>query len=436
MSNSRNQIILSLGVVLVAVVVVFFVTRSGDAAPAQETAEGHDHSAMASAGGERQPVVLSREASDLIGVTFVTVERGELPATVRAVGTVAYDETRLASVTPKIEGWVERLRIDFTGAPVKAGQPLMDVYSPALVTAQEELILAARLVRDAPEGRALSNGEELLASARRRLAYWDISEEEIRRIEESGEPTKTLTLRSPATGIVVEKNVVEGDRIGPGMTVYRIADLSRVWMEAEIFEKDLARVAEGQSAMVTFEAYPGRDFPGRVTYVHPTVSVQSRTARVRVELANRDGVLKPGMYANIELQALPGPPTLLLPRSAIIQTGERVLVFVRAPDGALVPHEVETGRTAGRMIEILSGVEEGERVVSSAAFLVDAESNLGTMTSADSGDAVEEMDHSGHVMPDTGAMESPQGMDSSEMTPDAGDSMDHSGHAMPADTVR
>jgi Cu(I)/Ag(I) efflux system membrane fusion protein len=399
MSSTRNQMVLSVGLVVVAAVVVFFVTRSGDAAPAQQMAEGHDHSAMTAGGGERQPVVLSREASDLIGVTFATVERGELPAKVQAVGTVAYDETRLASVTPKIDGWVEHLEVDFTGAPVRAGQPLMDVYSPALVTAQEELILAARLVRDAPPGRALGNAEELLTSARRRLAYWDIPEEEIRRIEESGEPSKTLTLRSPATGIVVEKNVVEGDRIGPGTTVYRIADLSRVWVEAEVFEKDLARVAEGQDAMVTFEAYPGRDFPGRVTYVHPTVSVQSRTARVRLELANPDGALKPGMYADIELQALPSPPTLLLPRSAVIQTGERALVFVLAPDGALVPHEVETGRTAGRAIEILAGVEVSERVVSSAAFLVDAESNLGTMTAADRGDDMEEMDHSGHTMP-------------------------------------
>lgn len=397
--SSRNQILLSVFVVVAAAAVVFFVSRSGEAGPAEQSTEGHDHSAMVAGGGERQPVVLTSAASDLIGVTFATVERGELPATVRAVGTVAYDETRLASVTPKIAGWVERLYVDFTGAPVRAGQPLMDVYSPALVTAQEELILAARLAADAPEGRATENALELLASSRRRLAYWDISEEEIRRIEKSGEPSKTLTLHSPASGIVVGKNVVEGDRIGPGMTVYRIADLSRVWVEAEVFEKDLARVAEGQQARVTFEAYPGRDFSGRVTYVHPTVSVQSRTARVRLELANGDQSLKPGMYANIELQGLPHAPTLVLPRSAVIATGERELVFVQAPDGALVPHAVRTGRTAGRMIEILEGVREGERVVSSAAFLVDAESNLGTMTMGAVLEEPEEMDHSGHVMP-------------------------------------
>ena len=441
----RYQILLSVGVVLLAAGVVFFVSRSGEAASADQGMEDHDHSAMVAGGGERQPVHLSREASDLIGVTFATVERGELPATVRAVGTVAYDETRLASVTPKVSGWVERLQVDFTGAPVRRGQSLMEVYSPALVTAQEELILAARLVRDAREGRAMENAEELLASARRRLAYWDIPDDEIRRIEESGEPSKTLTLRSPASGVVVEKNVVEGDRIAPGMTVYRIADLSRVWVEAEVFEKDLSRVAEGQEGVVTFEAYPGRDFTGRVTYVHPTVSVQSRTARVRMELDNRDQALKPGMYANIELQGLPQPPTLLVPRSAVIATGQRELVFVQAPDGALVPHAVRTGRTAGRMIEILEGVREGERLVSSAAFLVDAESNLGTMTTAEVVDEPGEMDHSGHVMPeDTGAMDDASGpmlpdtaaMDHSQhlIPPDTG-AEDHSGHTMPADTV-
>lgn len=400
--NTRNQIILSAGIVLVAAAVVVFVTRSGEAAPGQAEAGGHDHSSMAASGGERQPVVLSREASELIGVTFATVELGELPTTVRAVGTVAYDETRLASVTPKISGWVERLHVDFTGAPVRAGQALMDVYSPELVTAQEELILAARLVGDAPAGRALDNARELFASARRRLSYWDISDEEIRRIEESGVPTKTLTLHSPATGIVVEKNVVEGDRIGPGMTVYRIADLSRVWVEAEVFEKDLARVAEGQRASVAFEAYPGRDFTGTVTYVHPTVSVQSRTARVRLELSNDDDVLKPGMYADIELTGASAPPTLLVPRSAVIATGERSLVFVQAEGRALLPREVETGRAAGRVVEILEGLQEGERVVSSAAFLVDAESNLGTMTEPDPAEAdmpADTVDHSGHVMP-------------------------------------
>ena len=409
MSN-KKQIVLSVFIVAAAVVVVTYQLRSGEPAGDDATAGGHDMAAMGAGGGERQPVVLDVEAARLIGVTFASVEHRVLPGFVQTVGTVVYDETRLTTISPKIEGWIEHLYIDFTGAPIREGEPLMEVYSPALVSAQEELVLAVRLVREAKTGRPLANAEGLLASARRRLAYWDIPEDEIRRIEERGEPSKTLTLRSPASGIVVEKNVVEGDRIMIGMTVYRIADLSRVWIEADVFEKDLALVREGQGALVSFQAYPGKVFAARVTYVYPTVSLRSRTARVRLELPNPDLGLKPGMYAQIRLESLPTEPTLVVPRSAVIATGERTLVFVQAADGALLPREVQPGRTAGRYMQILSGLEEGERIVSSAAFLVDAESNLGTMTGdidmADDTGGMEGMDHSGS---DTGSMEPEHG---------------------------
>lgn len=403
--STPKQIALSACIVVVAVVVVIVTLRSGEPT-ADEATGGHDMASMSMGGGEMRPVVLDEEAARRIGVTFAVVEHRVLPAFVRTVGTVTYDETRLTTVNPKIDGWVEHLYVDFTGAPIREGEPLLDIYSPALVSAQEELVLAARLTRDAAPGRALANAEELLRSSRRRLAYWDISADQIRRIEESGEPSKTLTLHSPATGIVVEKNVVEGDRIMPGMTVYRIADLSRVWIEAEVFEKDLALVKEGQRGEVSFAAYPGQLFTGRVTYVHPTVSVQSRTARVRLELSNPNLALKPGMYAQIRLEALPARPTLVVPRSAVNETGERALVFVQAANGALLPREVTTGRTSGQYMEILSGLETGERIVSSALFLVDAESNLGTMTGdmatmgdttgMPEADGMEGMNHSGN----------------------------------------
>ncbi len=397
--STPKQIALSVFVVAAAVAVVTFRILFGEPAAEQALGGEHDMAAMTAGGGDMQPVVLDSEGARRIGVTLAVVERRELSGFVRTVGTVAYDETRLTTVSPKIGGWVEHLYVDFTGAPIRQGEPLMEIYSPALVSAQEELLLAVRLVRDAGPGRALTNAQELLRSSRRRLAYWDISEEQIRRIEESGEPSKTLTLMAPASGIVVEKNVVEGDRIMPGMTVYRIADLSRVWIEAEVFEKDLALVRERQRARVSFEAYPGEVFNARVTYVHPTVSVQSRTARVRLELPNPDLSLKPGMYARIELESLPAEPTLVVPRSAVIETGQRTLVFVQGAEGALLPREVQPGRTSGRYMQILSGLEMGERVVSSAAFLVDAESNLGTMTGdlmvADDTTGLEGMDHSG-----------------------------------------
>ena len=391
--NSRVQTLISLTLVGGALVAVALGWRRGDAQEAQGGMEGHDHAAMTAGAGTLKPVVLDAEAARRIGVTYATVERRILTRYVQTVGSVVYDETRLANVNPKVEGWVEKLHVDFTGAPVQAGQPLMEVYSPALVSAQEELILAARLAREAGAGRASENAGTLLSAARRRLSYWDVPEETIRAIEERGTPTKTLTLRAPASGMVVEKSVVEGDRIMPGMTLYRIADLSRVWIEGEVFEKDLAAVKVGQGVVAFFEAYPGESFTGRVTYVYPTVSVQSRTGRVRVELANPGLRVKPGMYAQLTLDVPPTEPTLVVPADAVVETGQRTLVFVVDGSGALLPREIRTGIRSGRLVEVLSGLAEGDRVVSSAAFLVDAESNLGTMTGGM--DAPGEMDMGG-----------------------------------------
>ena len=418
------------------------------AAPAQQSGgmEGHNHAAMGGGeGDELNPVQLSEGEARTIGVTFATVERKALDRRVRTVGNVEYDETRLTTVNPKIEGWVERLYVDFTGAPVRAGAPLMEVYSPKLVTAQEELILARRLVDEAGGERAQKNANDLLESARRRLAYWDIPESEIQRIEQADAPSKTLTLRAPAGGIVVEKNVVEGERIMPGMDVFRIADLSTVWVEGEVFEKDLSLATEGQRVEVTFQAYPGEVFEGAITYVYPTVDVESRTGRVRVELENPGLRLRPGMYANIDLTVEGHHQGLVVPRTAVLHTGERAVVFVRHGDaGRLVPHVVTTGLVAGSEVEILDGLQEGQRVVSSASFLIDAESNLGAsmadMEEMGDGESMEEMDHSGHDMGtmDTGS-ESMEGMDHSghdmegeDMqgggTQEDGEAMDHSGH--------
>lgn len=398
--NTRTQIVLSVSLVAGAALVLVVGLRAGDAPQAADSMEGHDHAAMSATSGTLKPVVLDAEAARRIGVAYATVERTVLTRYVQTVGNVVYDETGLSTVNPKIEGWVEKLHVDFTGAPVRAGQPLMDVYSPPLVSAQEELILAVRLARDAGVGQSATNARELLAAARRRLAYWDIPEDEIRRIEERGEPLRTLTLRAPASGVVVEKNVVEGDRIMPGMTLFRIADLSRVWIEVEIYEKDLSGMALRQGALVFFEGYPGEAFRGTVTYIYPTVSTQSRTAKVRVELPNPAGRLKPGMYAQVTLDVPPTEPTLVVPRGAVIETGQRTLVFVADASGALMPREVRTGRASGQLVEVLSGLEEGERIASSAAFLIDAESNLGTMTGgmepAAAPGAMPGMDHSNH----------------------------------------
>lgn len=375
MSN-RKQVLVSGGLIVLALGAVagYALLRPGEQTAA---AAGHDHSAMLAGAGEAQPVSLDAESARRIGIAYATVETGELTRTVRTVGGVTYDETRLVNVNPKIEGWVEKLYVDFTGAPVRRGQPLLAVYSPMLVAAQEELILAARLVRDAGEGAAAENARSLLDAARRRLTYWDIPAEEIAHIEHSGTPQKTLTLRAPAGGLVVEKAVFEGGRIMPGMDLYKIADLSTIWIEGEVFEKDLGLVGVGRAARLSFDAYPGETFTGRVTYIYPTVSQETRTGRVRIELPNPGVKFKPGMYANIEFDVRVHLAGLHVPRSAVLTTGTRSLVFMQHADGSLVPHEVTIGQAAGDHVEILAGLSEGQVVVASASFLVDAESNLG-----------------------------------------------------------
>jgi len=399
--STRKQIVLSLGLVGLALLVVAGFAFLGQEEGAQQDAmEGHNHAAMVAGGDEAQPVRLSAEAARRIGVTYATATLRPFTPTVSTVGNVTYDESRLSNVNPKIEGWVEELYVDFTGAPVRRGQPLMAVYSPMLVSAQEELILARRLADEAAAGggeRATANARSLLESARRRLSYWDITDAQIRRIEETGVPQRTLVLNAPSSGIVVEKLVVEGARIMPGMDLYRIADLSRVWVEGEVFEKDLSLVALGQTARVTFEAYPGQVFSGPITYVHPTVSMESRTGRIRVELANPDLRLMPGMYAKVELATGTGATSLMIPRSAVHFTGARALVFVQDDDGVLRPREITSGLIAGGDIQVLDGLTEGERVVSSANFLIDAEANMGSsMEGMGEATTPPAVDHSGH----------------------------------------
>jgi len=377
--TSRNQIRLSVALVAAAILVVAAFTRFGRSSDPQGGAQaGHDHAAMSAAAGEtRAPVRLESDAARRIGVTYATVTRKPFTRSISAPGNVMFDETRLVTVNPRIEGWIEKLYVDFTGAPVRRGQPLLEVYSPMLVSAQEELLLARRLVDAASAGgdRATANARDLLEAARHRLRAWQIPEATIRRIEESGTAQRTVVLVAPANGIVVEKMAIEGTRVMPGMDLFRIADLSRVWIEGDVFEKDLALVRVGQVARVSFEAYPGETFAGTVTYVYPTVSVEARTGRIRIELANPDLRFKPGMYAKVTL-AVQGRESLMIPRSAVHFTGERALVFVRGLDGALEPREITTGHASDDEIEVLNGLAENDVIVTSANFLIDAEANM------------------------------------------------------------
>jgi Cu(I)/Ag(I) efflux system membrane fusion protein len=366
-----------LGLVLAgAVVGAYLATQEG--APAGAAAD-HAHGAAPGA-GEAMPVTLGPREQARIGVTFAPVLRAPLDRSVRTVAQVSYDETRVKTVAPLIDGWVDQLFVNFTGQTVRRGERLFSIYSPMVVTAQQELLLARRLVDDLAAGtpEAARSARELMQSAQRRLQYWGVPADEIRRVEETNEVRRTVALRSPYAGVVVDKPVLAGQRIMAGEVAYKIADLSRVWLEGEVFERDLPAVRLGMSVTAEFTALPGVIREGRVTYVYPTVNPDTRTARIRVELANPDAALKPGMYSTIRFSARTDS-LLSVPRSAVLATGERNFVFVRGRDRRFVPHVVTLGATTDDRVEILDGLSPGDTVVASGTFLVDAESNLGSL---------------------------------------------------------
>lgn len=358
-----------------AMVGVYLVTRRGTAVGT--TAAGHDHGAVPQ-GASIKSVSLSEADARRIGVTFATVIRGALATEVRTVGQVTLDETRLHAISLKIDGYAERLFVNATGERVAAGQPLLTVYSPMLVAAQEELLLAKRLQRDVAgaDDATRARANELAASARRRLQYWDVPDREIADIERADEARKSLTLRSSATGYVIEKNVLAGQKVMAGDVLYKVADLATVWVEGEVFEQDLSSVRVGLRVQADFQSLPGEHRAGRISYVYPTLDPDTRTVRVRIVLSNDELRLKPGMYATIRIAGVQRNDVLTVPRSAVLSTGERSIVFVRETNGRLAPREVALGATSEDRVEVLRGVSAGETVVASGTFLVDAESNL------------------------------------------------------------
>lgn len=370
-----RAILMFAGVLAAAGFLTWYLSQRS--APAPETA-GHDHGAAPTSDSARA-VMLSTEAARRIGVTYAAVQLGPLGRVVRTVAIVSYDETRLKSVTTRVDGWVDQLYLNFSGQAVRVGDPLFALYSPMLVAAQQELLLAKRLRGDVAAGTAdaIRSADDLLESARRRLLYWEVPPDEVRQIEESGEIRKAITFRSPVNGVVIEKSILAGQRIMAGETVYQIADLSTIWLDGEVFERDLPSVRLGRAVVAEFPALPGPR-TGRISYIYPTINPETRTARVRVTLPNPGLALKPGMYSTFRFAAAT-EPVLSVPRSAILSTGRRNLVFVRLPDGMLAPRDVNIGMATDERIEILSGLALGDTVVSSATFLVDAESNLGSL---------------------------------------------------------
>ena len=369
----RRWIALGIGLTILAIAVAVFLWRTPPAGvkDTADTMQGMDMPSNPS-------VRLTADQIRQFGVTFGSVEERRLDREVRATGAVRIAETRVADVAPKFGGFAEQLHVDFTGQAVRRGQPLVDVYSPELLAAQQELIAAGHLDRSIGASNVPgvpSQSTDFVAAARRRLELWGISEAQIENVIRTGRPTRTLTLYSPASGIVMAKSIVRGQAFEPGQTLYTIADLSEVWVEAELREADAGAVRIGSGADLDLAAYPGRTFKGRVDYVYSTLDTAARTVRARIVVANQQALLKPGMYATVRLST-PSRVALTVPTSAVIRTGERSIVFVDMGNGDVVPTDVEIGAVAGDITEILAGLELGQRVVSSAQFLLDSESNL------------------------------------------------------------
>jgi membrane fusion protein, copper/silver efflux system len=327
----------------------------------------------------RAPVTLDTRRQQLLGVRIVEAAVRPIAHQVRASGLVREDETRQVDVNVRIAGWVETLHADFTGLAVRKGDVLLTLYSPELVAAQQEFLLALQANRQAagstavPEARDLS--ERMVQAARDRLALWDLPAEEIDRIA-AGQPVqRTVEVRAPANGIVVDKAVVRGMRVEPGQTLFRLVDLSRVWVEADVFETELDVLRPGAAATVTVDALPNRRFQARLIFVAPTVDPATRAVRARFELANPGGALKPGMFATVEI-ATASRAVVTVSADAVVDTGRRQLVFLAEGEGRFTPRDVKVGRRSDGHVEVLEGLTAGERVAASALFFLDSESQL------------------------------------------------------------
>jgi RND family efflux transporter MFP subunit len=308
-----------------------------------------------------------------MGLRTALVTRGPLRRKIRTVGAIDFDETSLADVTTKIKGWVETLYVDSTGQQVHKGDPLFEFYSPELYSAQTEYLLVLnQLTNSASPGAAA-----LKADAITKLKYYDVSDAQIAELESTRAAKKTLRINAPRDGVVVEKMVVQGQMVDPGTRLYRLADLGVVWLQAQIYEQDLPFIQLGQEAVVSLSYLPDRKFRGRVTYVYPTVDDKTRTARVRMEFHNPGYYLKPGMFATVELESLLADDAILVPDSAVLRSGEKNTVFIALSGGRFEPRTVTLGaRGEDDQYQVLAGLKDGARVVTSGQFMLDSESQL------------------------------------------------------------
>ena len=323
---------------------------------------------------------ISAEKQQLIGVQYGAVESRPLTRTIRAVGRLTYDETRITHIHTKFEGWINKVYVDFTGQLIRKGQPLFTVYSPELVSTQQEYLIAKRAhkyLSDAPYAEVAEGANSLLDSARERLKLWDISDAQIAELDKTGKVQRDLAMYSPVDGFVLDRKAFENIRVTPDSDLYTVADLSTVWVNTEIYEYEVPYVKLGQQATVSLSYFPGENFHGKISYVYPQLDTTTRTLKVRIELPNPQFKLKPDMYADVQLNIDYGH-RIVVPQDAVLDSGTEQVVFVARGDGNFEPRKVEIGPRVDEQVVILSGLTPGEKIVTSGNFLVDSESRLKT----------------------------------------------------------
>ncbi len=315
-----------------------------------------------------------------IGVKTALVERKELSRDIRTIGRITYDEQKMRRIVPKVSGWIESQQVNFAGQVVEKGQRLLEIYSPELVATQEEYLVALHYrgrLKDSSLEEAIAGSEGLVEAAETRLRYWDINQTQINALKQRGEIARTMILHAPFKGIIVERNIPEGGYVQAGQTVYAIADISTVWVYADVYEYEAPWLRLGQEATMTLAYEPGVSYDGKVVYIYPYLKKMTRTLQVRMEFPNsEDFALKPDMWANVTLQSIVAREGLAVPVQAVIRTGKRDVVFVALEGGRFMPRDVRLGAEVGDEFEVLDGITEGERVVTSAQFLINSESSL------------------------------------------------------------
>jgi RND family efflux transporter MFP subunit len=321
---------------------------------------------------------VSPERQQLIGVRYATVEQGGTSRAIRTVGRVTFDETRVAHVHTRIEGWIERVFVNFTGDIVKAGQPMLTIYSPEMLASQQELLLAVRardLMKANPLASAAEHGEALFDAAKRRLQLWDLSEDQIQQVLETAQPIGSITVHAPTAGFVTERKAFPNQKVTPDSDLYTITDLSRVWIMADVFESDITSITIGDPAYVIFPNGGAPSIGARVNYIQPQVDPMTRTLKVRLDANNPGMRMKPDMFVNVEF-GIATAAQLSVPAGAVLDTGDRQTVFVDLGNGYLEPRQVVVGERLGDRVTITRGLSLGERVVASGTFLIDSESQL------------------------------------------------------------